>query len=343
MELELWQWLLVFLASGVAIVGAATWLARAGDRIATTTGLGGLFVGVALTATATSLPEVVTAGSAALADSAELAVGDLFGSNMANMAILAVIDLISRRRLWPQVGLGHARVASVAIALTALGALFVVTPTGPAIGWVGVDTIAIVLVYAAALAWFRRVQGPRVTPGIGEIPAPMGWRRRGRRGRRGSVVGPTGAFLLAALAVLAVGPIVAISSKGIADTSGLGETFVGVTFLAVATSLPELVASIAAVRMGSFDLAVGNLFGSNAMNMALFLVVDLAYRPGPITTAASVNVVIAAGVGAILLTAMALAAVVHGEETRLRRLEPDAALLLTIYLVLLGALSSMPD
>lgn len=342
MELELWQWLLVFLASGVAIVGAATWLARAGDQIATTTGLGGLFVGVALTATATSLPEVVTAGSAALADAPELAVGDLFGSNMANMAVLAVIDLLSRRRVWPTVGLGHARVASVAIALTALAVLFVVTPTGPAIGWVGIDTLVIVGVYAAALAWFRRAQGPRVTPGIEEVPAPMGW-RRSSRGRRGSRLGPTGAFILSALAVLAIGPIVAVSSKGIADTSGLGETFVGVTFLAVATSLPELVASIAAVRMGAFDLAVGNLFGSNALNMALFLAIDVAYRPGPITTAASVDVVIAAGVGAIVLTAMALAAVVHGEETRLRRLEPDAALLLVAYVALLVALSSMPD
>ena len=340
MDLELWQWLLVFLASAVAIVGAGVWLARTGDEIATSTGLGGLYVGVALTATATSLPEAVTAGTAALADAPELAVGDLFGSNMANMAILAVIDLLSRRRVWPTIELGHARVASVAIVLTTLAVLFVVTPTGPAIGWIGIDTIGIGVVYGAALAWFRRAQGPVVAPGIEEVPAPMGWRRRGgARTTRGSY----GAFVLAALAVLAIGPIVTVASKGIADTSGLGQTFVGVLFLAAATSLPELVASITAVRIGNFDLAVGNLFGSNALNIALLVVVDAAYRPGPLTTAASVDVVIAAGVGAILLTAMALAAVVHGAETRLRRLEPDAMLLLVTYAALLVALSTMPD
>ncbi len=85
MELELWQWLLVFLASGVAIVGAATWLARAGDQIATTTGLGGLFVGVALTATATSLPELVASIAAVRMGAFNLAVANLFGSNALNM------------------------------------------------------------------------------------------------------------------------------------------------------------------------------------------------------------------------------------------------------------------
>lgn len=87
---------------------------------------------------------------------------------------------------------------------------------------------------------------------------------------------------------------------------------------------------------GAYDLAVGNLFGSNAFNMTILLVADLAYTDGPVLGAVAPAQVVA-GVGAILLMAIALAAVVHGTRTRIRRLEPDAIVLLATYVVLLGA------
>lgn len=334
------QWSAIFAIAGAALIWAGVRLARAGDEIATRTGFGGLLVGMLLMAAATSLPEIVADVSAAIADAPHLAVGDLFGSNMANMAVLAVIDLIARRKVWPAVELGHARVASVAIALTALAVLGIVTPVGVSVGWVGLDTVGICAAYVFAVAWVRRSR-PRV-PGIatdlGELPAPTGWARSapGARELRGATV----RFALAAVVVFVAGPVAAIAGKGIADTSGLGETFVGVAMLAVATSLPELVASVAAVRIGAFDLAVGNLFGSNAINMSMFVIVDLAFTRGPLLSTVASPEVITAGVGAILLMAIALAAVVHGEETRIKRLEPDAVLLLLAYVGALVAVAA---
>ncbi len=143
-------------------------------------------------------------------------------------------------------------------------------------------------------------------------------------------------FGVAALIILGAAPVLALSGKGIADETGLGQTFVGALLLAVTTSLPELVASLAAVRIGAYDLAVGNLFGSNAVNMTILLAADVAYGPGPILAAIAPAQVVA-GVGAILLMAIALAAVVHGTRTRVRRLEPDATLLLVAYVLLIGA------
>lgn len=75
---------------------------------------------------------------------------------------------------------------------------------------------------------------------------------------------------------------------------------------------------------------MGNLFGSNAVNMAMFVLVDAAYVDGPLLAAGG-RVDVVAGIAAILLMAVALAAVVHGEETRIRRLEPDAIVLLLAY------------
>lgn len=327
---------LVFLGSAVAVAVAGITLARAGDEIAQRTHLSRLVVGVLLVAGATSLPEITTDVSAALAGSPDLAVGDLLGSSMANMAILAILDLVHRHRVWPSVEVGHARVASVAIGLTALATLGILTPIGAAVGWVGLDTLAVAGGYIAMVVWLHRSPTGRFG-GSALLPVPTGWATADGRGARPAAL----RFALASLVVLLAAPLLARSAADIAEVSGLGETFVGTALLALATSMPELVASIAAVRIGAHDLAVGNLFGSNAFNMFALLLADVAYTPGPILSAVDPAQAVA-GVSAILLMALALAALVHGTETRVRRLEPDAAFVLLAYLGGLLALWSTP-
>ncbi len=323
-------WAVVFLAAAAMVAWAGVRLARSGDEIAERAGLSRLVVGMLLVAGATSLPEIVTDVSAALADAPDLAVGDLLGSSMANMAILAVLDLVHRHRVWPSVEIGHSRVASVAIALTALAVLGMLTPEGWRLGWVGLDTAVIAVAYVAAVAWMHRSPVSRFG---GELmPVPTGW----TGAVRGAVRPAALRFGAAALVILVSAPVLAWSGQQIAALTGVGETFVGAAMLAVATSLPELVASLAAVRIGAYDLAVGNLFGSNAFNMFALVLVDVAYVHGPVLNAAHPSQAVA-GVGAILLMALALAALVHGLETRVVRLEPDAVLLLLTYVGALAA------
>ncbi|MEX2548113.1 MAG: sodium:calcium antiporter [Chloroflexota bacterium] len=328
--------LVVFGLSAAAVAGAGIVLARTGDAIAERTGLGGLIVGMLLLGGATSLPEIATDVSAALADAPDLAVGDLFGSSMANMAILALVDLLYRGRVWTSVGLGQARLAAVAIALTSVALLALLVPHPFAIGWIGVETIIIVAGYLAATAWIHRTRrtGRHDGDRSGETIAPMGWGEEASAGvpMRNVLV----RFALAAGVVLVAAPFVALSAEGIANQTGVGQTFVGTFLLAATTSLPELVASLTAVRIGAYELAVGNLFGSNAFNMVALLAADLAYVQGPILAAVAPAQAVA-GVGAVLLMALALAAVIHGTETRIRRLEPDAVGVLLVYVLLLGA------
>ena len=92
-------WTGVFAIAAALVVWAGIRLARAGDEIAERAHLSRLAVGIVLMATATSLPEIVTDVSAAVVGAPDLAVGDLFGSCMANMAILAVIDLLHRHHV----------------------------------------------------------------------------------------------------------------------------------------------------------------------------------------------------------------------------------------------------
>jgi cation:H+ antiporter len=239
-ELPLWQWVGIFALAGVVLVRAGIGLARAGDEIATRTGVGGLVVGVILVSMATSLPEIATDVSAAVAGAPDLAVGDLFGSSMANMAILAVVDLMRRRRVWQRVVLAQARAGSIAIALTALAVLGVATPEGFALGWVGADTALIFVAYVASVAWTRRSPDTaRAVPAMAELPAPTGIGEAERP--REPVRDAIRRFVLAAGVVLVTGPVVAVSARGISDTSGLGGTFVGVSLVAVSTSGPQRV------------------------------------------------------------------------------------------------------
>jgi cation:H+ antiporter len=109
----------------------------------------------------------------------------------------------------------------------------------------------------------------------------------------------------------------------------LGNTFVGTALVGLATSLPELVASIAAVRMGAYDLAIGNLFGSCAFNMAIFFPLDLVQQ-GSVFTAVDPRHVLS-GLVAVLLLSIGLACVIYRGERRLMMLEPDSFLLIAAY------------
>lgn len=331
--MPLWLVFVVFVASAAVVVRLGVALAVSGDALAERTGLGRLFVGTLLVALATSLPEVAADVTAALAGAPDLAVGDLFGSSMANMAILAIIDLRYRGRVWPAVALGHTRVAAVAIVLTALAVLGILTPPGISVGWVGFDTLMIAALYVAAVAWFRRMPsmtrpGGRVDrPEASALLEPIDLDRSANQPALRSVIVK---FSVAAVGILFAAPVVSLSVKRIADASGVSESFLGTTLVAITTSLPELVVALTAVKIGAHDLAVGNLFGSNAVNMAVLVLVDLTFVKGPVLAAVDPSQVVA-GVGAILLMALAISAIVGGTETRIRRLEPDAIVVLAAY------------
>jgi cation:H+ antiporter len=335
----LWQAIFVFLLSAAVLVRAGSALAAYADEIADRLRMSRLFVGTLMLAFATSLPEVVADITAARAGVPDLAVGDLFGSSMANMAILAIVDLLYRGRVWPAVELGHARVAAVAIGLTSIAVLSVLTRSELGIGWVGVAPIVIMILYVVSIAWFRRMPllaRPGLDSSQRSIQKPTGWSERAAKLSLGWL---WFRFGIAVVGIFLSAPIVTLAVKAIAEHTGIEQTFLGAALLAVTTSLPELVASIASLRIGAYDMAVGNLFGSNVANMSVLLFADVAYTEGPILAAVSPAQSVA-GVGAILLMAVAVAAIVgESERTRLRRLEPDAIVLLIGYALTLVAVA----
>ncbi len=144
-------------------------------------------------------------------------------------------------------------------------------------------------------------------------------------------------FAVAAAAILIAGPFMAEAAGTLAELSGLGGTFVGTTLVALSTSLPELVASLTAVRMGAFDLAVGNVFGSNAFNMVLLIPLDVVYREGSLLSAVSPNHALTC-LASIVVTCVAVAGQLYQVERRTKFIEPDALLVIVLICGAIGML-----
>jgi len=169
--------LLLFLASAAAVVIAGTVLARAADTIAERTGLGRLWVGVILVATATSLPELATDISAVRLGASNLGAGDLFGPSMANMLILALLGLVPPRDLvFQRAALDHALSASLAIILNALAAALILAPTGLALLGMGPEPLILLAVFVAGTLTVyrqgRRTPAPPAGAGRRTDPRP---------------------------------------------------------------------------------------------------------------------------------------------------------------------------
>jgi cation:H+ antiporter len=322
----------VFLVSAAVIVYAGTKLSRYGDRIADLTGLGGLWIGVVLMAGATSLPEVFTTVSASLLDAPDLAAGDLFGACMTNMLTLGLIDLMYRqKRVWQQVTFEHALSAGLAMFLTGLAAFFILLGQDIRLVGMGLGSALLLLFYIlgmriifmqASVKRRRREQEKAVEGRAHE----ENQRPSKREGLRRAAVG----FGLSAFALLIAAPFLAGSANEIAEQSGVSATFIGTSLVAIATSLPELVTAFAAVRLGAFDLAVGNLFGSNAFNMATFFFADIAYRNGPLLNAVSDAHALTA-LWSILMMSVALMGIIYRVEKRYLLIEPDSLVIMLGY------------
>jgi cation:H+ antiporter len=320
--------ILQFLLLAAVVAGAGTALARAADAIAEVTGLGRLLVGSVLLAAATSLPELTVDVAAVRAGHADLAAGDLFGSSLMNLLILAGIDLARRngRKMLSREAASHALSATLAIAVTGLAGCAILTAGKlPAVTFFGIGGWSWAILVAYLLGARMLFIDQRISARLAADEMPE---------RGGTIWRPAAVFLAAAGVLVATGPRLAATAAELADRSGLGGTFVGTTLVAITTSLPELVASLAAVRLGAVDLAIGNVFGSNAFNMILFVPLDAAFPGGLFEAVSPAHAVTAFAV--IVATAIAVLGQLYHAERRLPVVEPDALLMI---LVIGGALA----
>ena len=319
------------------VILAGIRLSRYGHWIGEATGLSGAWVGVVFLACATSLPELATAVSTVVAvggtRGADLAFGDLFGSCAFNLLILVLLDALSRAH--SPLGLGRggqvltAAGGAVMLGVAALGLIVMhisgVFPRGA--GWIfSVILIAAYLVIVRLTFTYERAH-PDERDEVNE--APYGGSKGGLYTR----------FVIAAAVIVGTGLWLAKIGEALATvefrvgggTFTLGESFVGTLFLALATSMPEVVVTVAAFRMGAVNMALGNLFGSNVFNVAIIAVCDVA-AGGRLFAQGSTSNLIPLCL-AVVMTGVAILGLTYRPRKRRGRLGWDSAVLLAAYVL----------
>lgn len=305
-------WLEFFVCAGL-ILFSGNLLSRYGDILAEKTGMGRTWIGLILLATVTSLPELGTGLSAVtVAGVPDIAAGDVLGSCVFNLMLIGFIDLLYRPApILTQAAQGHILSASFGILLLGAVALGFLLSAQEALAWslwIGPYTPVILLLYGVAMRMVFRYEKRRMQEFLSaqaqalqyeDIPLDKVYRK----------------VALHAAVVVGAGLWLPFIGARIAEATGWGQTFVGNLLVAASTSLPEIVTTLAALRLGAHDLAVANLFGSNLFNMAILALDDLVYLKGPLLSDIS-GFHMFSVVAAVLMTAVGIAGLIYRDQKK---------------------------
>lgn len=281
---------LQFIACAAVILVSGTYLSKYGDIIAEKTGLGRTWIGVVLIASVTSLPELVTGiSSVALFALPDIAAGNILGACMLNLLMIPVLDFIGGSApISSRVHQGHILTAGFAILMLAVVSVSALLGTSlPSIGWIGVNSFIFIAIYLLAMRMVFFYEKRRIAEFVKEMAEEVQYRH----------ISKSKAYTMFGLnALVIIGAAIYLPHLGeeIAASTGLGETFVGSVFIALSTTLPELVVSVSALTIGAADMAVGNLFGSNVFNIFVLAIDDLFYTSGPLLARVSGNHLVSA-------------------------------------------------
>ncbi|HEX4957943.1 MAG TPA: hypothetical protein VFV46_07175 [Lacibacter sp.] len=299
-----------------------------GDLLAEKTGLSKGWIGLILMASVTSLPELMVGiSSSAIVQSPDLAAGDVFGSCAFNLGILAMLDAFipGKKSLSGVASPTHMLNAALGILLVALAGLALFLPRDIYLtSWIGVSSIIFILVYVASI----RIIYKNEQNHSGDITQNHKNTVDISLTLRQVIVRYT------AMAFLIIGAALALPyfAEHIAEMSGLKTSFVGTFFLALSTSLPEVAVSVAAIRSGSIDLAVGNLLGSNIFNVFILAIDDLFYTKGLLLKDAS-DIHLVSAFSVIIMNAVVIIGLSYKAQGKRFLLAWDALLIFIIYIL----------
>ena len=329
-SLPTWGLLAVLAGAALVILLAGIRLTRLADIIADRTGFGEAMVGGVLLGASTSLSGTVVSVTAALDGRASLAFSNGIGGIAAQTAFLAVADLVYRRA-----NLEHAAADLSNVVQGVMLALLLAVPvaawTLPAFTVWGVHPASVVLVvgYVAGVRLSQRAREHPMwtpkrtretredTPDEGDSPD---------RGAKGPALAFAGLVAVLGLS----GWVVAQAASVVTDRYGISASLVGALLTAVLTSLPELVTTLAAVRRGALQLAVGGIIGGNTFDTLFLTLSDVAYRDGSLYHAVGAQDRLWAVTG-LLMTLVLLLGLVVRQPQGWGRIGFESVLLFALY------------
>jgi cation:H+ antiporter len=293
--------IIIFVISALAVVAAGIGLARFGDELAEKTGWGALWVGTVLVSIVTSLPELTVSVAAVwFENSPGLALGNVFGANMINVFMLAVVAILfGANKLFMDQKRDTELLILIGLGLVLLAGGLGLTGDMK----LGPTSLGGLLILGGYLAGMRLVYN-------------VGQSVKAADAQTGGATAPTPAaesvfkvwlkFLACAVVVIVAGRYVSSSADRIAEATGIGSSFIGVLLVSLVTTLPETSVSVAAMFRKSYGIVVGNVYGSCAFNVSIIFFADL-FAPRVPLLGRMERAHEAAAAGALALMAMGFA------------------------------------
>jgi cation:H+ antiporter len=343
--LDLASWPLVavvaaFLAAALVIAVAGTHLARRADRLADITGVGEALFGAVLLGGITSLPGIVTSVSTAWQGFPQLAASNAIGGIAVQTAFLAVADMAYRKANLEHAAASLENLMQGAL-LSTLLAIPILAMAGPEVTLFSVHpaTAFLVAAYLFGLRVIAHAREDQLWKPKATAETQHDQVRQERPDRR-TLVSLWVGFAALAVTVGLAGYVVAQAGIAISQRTGLSESVVGALLTAVATSLPELVTSVAAVRHGALTLAVGGIIGGNSFDVLFLAFSDVAYRDGSLYHAIGDGQLFIMAL-TLLLTGVLLLGLLRREKRGLANIGFESVLVLALYLGGFGTLFFM--
>jgi cation:H+ antiporter len=316
----------IFLACAGVIIFCGIRLSKYGDVIAEKSGMGKAWFGLIMMASVTSLPELISGiSSVTFINAPDLAIGDVVGSCMFNILILSILDFFYKEgAISSKVQQGQVLGAGFGVIIISLVlAAFVFHSHLPVIGWIGLPSLLLVIVYLISIRTIYSYEKKKTS---------LADNNHHIYGEEISLATATKYYLLNAFFVVLAAIFLPYAGEQIAASTGLGQTFVGTLLIAASTSLPELVVSISALRIGAVDIAVGNLFGSNLFNIFILAIDDIAYTNGSLLMAASKGNVISL-LAVLVMTGIAIIGLIFQQQQKRWKMALDSIAIFCVYVV----------
>jgi cation:H+ antiporter len=317
---------LQFMLLAAAIFFSGVRIARYGDVIAEKTGLGRTWVGSVLIGTTTSLPELTTGiSSVTYAAAPDIVMGNVAGACLFNLLLLAVIDLFQGPKpLSSVVYKGHVLSSTVGILLASVVSVaLLIGQRSASLLWVSPYSLLIAAVYFVAMKLGYAHEKRRAAQMFEVLKADEQY---------GAISSRQAWLYFSFYAAITVAASIFLPSTAVevARQTGLGQTIVGTLFVALSTTLPELVVSISATRSGAIDLAVGNIFGSNIFNFLILAVSDFFFIQGPLFAFVAPRHIFSL-VSIIAMIAVSVIGLTYRAEKKLFLLSFDSFVIFLIY------------
>jgi cation:H+ antiporter len=274
----------------ILLVFGADYLVKGAVSMARRLGVSSLVIGLTVVAIGTSTPELVVSLLSALRGSPEMALGNIFGSSIANVLLIlgltAIVSpvIVQKETVWKEIP--FSLLASIVVVIMGSDVLL----GGRSSNIISRADGLLLIAFGLAFLYYtyRTARPGTLKKQLEAVPSRYSW-----------------AYVPGGLVALSLGgKFIVDASVALARGIGVSEHLIGLTIVAIGTSLPELATSLVAAKRGQTDVAVGNVVGSNILNIFLILGMTAAISPMPFADRTMFDALVAVTVSLILFLAM---------------------------------------